>query len=298
MIFTHGNSRQPSPPPASQEASIAGQAPVPADFKRLTLQDQLEVLMHANPHERQLLKPIFNERYQRDIDKVPEDERELFFRNLAAAGLLEVSRNPPAVKQGSDSLDVLIAKAEPARAAVPPSAQPKDAAILTESGTKSTNTPVQASNAIDPCVNSSSTRQPRPPNGHESAYEGVVQGFGKLTIINGNSEDAAVILASSAPQNPDRLIYIRAGMEATLTEIPPGQYRVKFQIGKIWDPEAEVFQCVLATAIFDQEDTFEEEKTETGVQYSDVHLTLHKVVGGNVRTTPMDRSAFRRRVVR
>jgi hypothetical protein len=150
--------------------------------------------------------------------------------------------------------------------------------------------------ATDPCrAPPSAQEQRRPPNGYESDYDHTVKGYGELTVVNGNSEDAAVMLSSSAVEAPDRLFYVRAGMEATITEIPPGRYRVEFQIGKNWDSEAEIFECVLATAIFEHGEVFEEQRTETDVQYSHVHLTLHKVVGGNARTTPLDPSAFRRR---
>jgi hypothetical protein len=71
-----------------------------------------------------------------------------------------------------------------------------------------------------------------------------------------HSEDAAVILSNSAVETPDRLFYVRAGMEAKITEIPPGRYRVMFQTGKKWDSESEIFQCVLATKIFDRGEAF------------------------------------------
>ena len=129
-----------------------------------------------------------------------------------------------------------------------------------------------------------------------SDYDHTIKGYGELTVVNGNSEDAAVMLSNPTVETPDRLFYARAGMEATITEIPQGRYRIEFQIGKNWDAEAEAFECVLATAIFDQGEIFEEQRTETGVQYSHVDLTLHKVVGGNARTTPLDDpSVFRRR---
>lgn len=116
-----------------------------------------------------------------------------------------------------------------------------------------------------------------------------------MTVNNGNSDDAVVMLSGSDVDATDRLFYVRAGMEATMTEITPGRYRIKFQIGKNWDSEGEVFRCVPTTAIFDHEESFEERETEVDVQYSHVHITLHKVVGGNARTRPLDPNAFRRR---
>jgi hypothetical protein len=49
----------------------------------------------------------------------------------------------------------------------------------------------------------------------------------------------------------------------------------------------------------DHQETFVEKTTETDAEidvlYSNVKLTLHKVVGGNAPTTPIDNRAFRRR---
>lgn len=129
----------------------------------------------------------------------------------------------------------------------------------------------------------------------------MVKGHGELTVVNGNSEDAAVILAGEPAtpafgvETPDRLFHVRARMEATISEIPPGRYRIKFQIGKNWDSEAETFQCLSATAMFDQGEDFKEEKTEKGVRSSSIRVTLHRVVGGTARTRPINAGAFRRR---
>jgi hypothetical protein len=149
--------------------------------------------------------------------------------------------------------------------------------------------------AHDPFEAYPTAQAERPLNGHEFPYDERVKGHGKLTVVNGNSDDAGVILSSSVPETPDRLFYVRAGMEATISGIAPGRYRIKFQIGKYWNPNEEVFQCVSATAVFDKEETYEEQETETDVEYSHVHLTLHRVVGGKARTTPLASTAFRRR---
>lgn len=324
LSLTKSNGPQRSaltPPP---KESFARSTPAPADFKRLMLDGQLETLERANPQEKQQLTPIFRERFKRDIGKVPEEEQELFFRRMAAAELpdfggvepspAQQSQEPPATAQtpfphreqdggsqsvaGStkptakvDSSD--LAKYGSSLYKAPPSPTPNLRNPVSSPPSEATLPPPRA---IDPCNGPPSAQeQHRPSNGYESDYDRTVKGNGELTVVNGNSEDAAVILSNSAVETPDRLFYVRAGMEAKITEIPPGRYRVMFQTGKKWDSESERFQCVLATKIFDRGEAFEEQRTETDVQYSHIRLTLHKVVGGNARTAPLDPSAFQRR---
>ena len=134
----------------------------------------------------------------------------------------------------------------------------------------------------------------RPTNGQEFDAKELGNGHGELTVVNGNPLDAAVIVENSNLDGSDRLVYVRAGMRTTITSIPPGEHRLKFQIGSNWDEEAEQFRCVSATAIFDRMASFEENETATNIEYSTVEVTLHKLAGGNVHTTPIDPALFRR----
>jgi len=137
---------------------------------------------------------------------------------------------------------------------------------------------------VDPCQASGSPPgQHRPGNGEELNFEQTREGHGELTIINGNSEDAAVIISNPVAEQGDRLIYVRAKMTAAMSGIPPGRYRMTFQIGRNWDDREENFQCVSATAVFDRPASFEEGYTEKGIEYSAIRVTLHKLAGGNAR---------------
>jgi hypothetical protein len=135
----------------------------------------------------------------------------------------------------------------------------------------------------------------RPRNGEEFDAKQAEEGHGTLTIINGNSEDAAVIISNSALDGFDRLVYVRAGMTATMEAMSPGQYHMIFQTGRGWDEQAEDFKCASGTWSFDRTASFEEEETADGIEYSDISVTLHKLVDGNARTTRIDPTAFRRR---
>jgi hypothetical protein len=147
---------------------------------------------------------------------------------------------------------------------------------------------------IDPCKSSSSTSgaESRPPNG--SFYQ-PGEGHGTLNVTNGNADDAAVILASDSAQVTDRLVYIRAGTSATMNRIPKGTYRLMFQIGRTWDDKTETFKCANATGVFDSAAAFDEEEKSDRVEYTEISITLHKLIGGNARTSALPQSQFHRR---
>lgn len=123
----------------------------------------------------------------------------------------------------------------------------------------------------------------------------VGEGHGILEVTNGNSQDAAVILADLTGQQDGRLMYVRNGMQATMTRISPGRYRIMFQVGKNWDESSETFRCVTGTAAFDQTESFKEEERADGIEYSRLRITLHRVVGGNARSSPIAKPMFVRR---
>jgi hypothetical protein len=156
-----------------------------------------------------------------------------------------------------------------------------------ETPVRNTKTPT------DPCKHADAGMSGnRPPNG---SFDLPTEGHGKLNITNGNAEDAAVILASTTTLTTDRLVYVRADMSAPMTGITTGQYRMMFQIGRVWDDQAEAFRCVSATGVFDSLAVFEEHEKSDGVEYTEISITLHKLVGGNARTSILPKEHFRRR---
>jgi len=194
LLLTRSSRPQPSPLAVSPEESPARTAQVPDAFGRLTLAGQLEALERASPQEKRQLMPIFNARFNRDIGKVPDEERELFFRRMAAAGLLGIS--------GAET-----SSAQRAQDGAVPSPTPSPPNPVPSPPSRPTLPPPRAT---EPCLASSTVReQRRPANGHESDYNHTVKGYGKVTVVNGNSEDAAVMLSGSAVETPDRLFYVR-----------------------------------------------------------------------------------------
>ena len=64
-----------------------------ADFKRLTLNEQIEAMARANPDERKQLGELFMDRLNRNIGKLPPAEQEQTLQKMVAAGLLEQYRD-------------------------------------------------------------------------------------------------------------------------------------------------------------------------------------------------------------
>lgn len=121
-------------------------------------------------------------------------------------------------------------------------------------------------------------------------------GHGELTITNGNrEEDAAVIVANSTEDTDDRLIFVRAGMVATMRQITPGQYKLTFQFGLSWDSQKEDFVCDRYTKVFDQPVFFTETRDPDGIGYHELHITLTPVPNGKAATTRVNDALFRRR---
>ena len=54
------------------------------------------------------------------------------------------------------------------------------------------------------------------------------------------------------------------------------------------------FRCVTATGNFDQVVSFEEQEKSGRIEYTEIRITLHKLIGGNARTTPLPRRAGER----
>src|ERR1017187_1930932 len=107
------------------------------------------------------------------------------------------SQEPPvtAHKPGPDpSLDVLFAQ----QSQEPPVTAQKSIPIVKQQQAAPQETTFKLDElprAIDPCRAPPTAQEPRRPrNGYESDYDHTVKGYGELTVVNGNSEDAAVML--------------------------------------------------------------------------------------------------------
>ena len=130
----------------------------------------------------------------------------------------------------------------------------------------------------------------RPASGAELArqYHG---GLGRVVITNGTVFDAVATLVDNSSETPRRAIYIRQRESGSITSIPPGRYRLQFQLGTDWLTERRF--CRLSGSS-EFEDTFDyaEVKSDKGIKYSTHEVTLHPVKEGKAKVRKLENSRF------
>jgi hypothetical protein len=132
--------------------------------------------------------------------------------------------------------------------------------------------------------------QRRPPSGAElgGRHRG---GLGRLRATNGTNWDAVAVLVHEQTERPLRAIFIRHGESGSMTSIPPGRYRIRFQLGTDWLTERR-FCEPRATSEFDSVFDFDETDSTTGTSYATYEITLHGVLLGTARTHSIPNSRF------
>ena len=125
--------------------------------------------------------------------------------------------------------------------------------------------------------------RPSFPNGARITPDIGVDGHGELIVNNGTGEDAEIILYNPQKDEQTRDVIVKAQRVLTLLSIPVGTYELKYSLGRSYHQ----FERTLDYA----EQTKEEEQT-VRVKYSEIRVTLHPVVGGNVRTIAISRADF------
>jgi len=140
---------------------------------------------------------------------------------------------------------------------------------------------------LPPC---SPEAQVRPRSGAElgGRHRG---GLGRLRVANGTDSDAVAVLIDDATEAPRRAIFIRSGESGAMTSVPPGRYRLRFQLGSDWLAERR-FCRTRGTSEFDSAFDFEEVESDRGTRYSTYELTLHPVPQGTARTHVVSDSRF------
>lgn len=123
-----------------------------------------------------------------------------------------------------------------------------------------------------------------------------VRGPHALTVENGTAEDAAVKL--KRPDGTDAAgVYVHPRSTARLDGVPDGTYRVVFALGEAWSSTCRRFARTAAVRGFVEGDgrrprqhSFVSERTDEGVRFSELRVTLHPVPDGNVaiRDLPAD----------
>jgi len=112
-------------------------------------------------------------------------------------------------------------------------------------------------------------------------------GPGELVIRNGNSREGVVKLVAGAKRTT---VYVGRKANATVTQIPDGNYRVFFATGVSWDGARNTFSRSCGFTRFDENMKF----TSGGGRYVRFTITLNAVKGGSARTSQIDPSDFPR----
>jgi hypothetical protein len=130
----------------------------------------------------------------------------------------------------------------------------------------------------------------RPVSGAElgGRYRG---GLGKMQIANGTSFDAVAVLVDDSTKTPRRAIFVRQGESGSITALPPGHYRLRFQLGTDWLTERR-FCRLLGTSEFEGVFDYAEVKSDEGIKYSAHEVTLHPVPAGTAKIKVIDNSSF------
>jgi len=116
-------------------------------------------------------------------------------------------------------------------------------------------------------------------------------GLGKLRVENGTGSDAVAVFVDVSTDVARRAIFIRAGESGSITSVPIGNYRLRFQLGSDWLSERRFCQ-VSGTSEFDETFDFQEIKSDRGTNYSTYEVTLHAVLLGTAKTHQVSNSVF------
>jgi hypothetical protein len=145
-----------------------------------------------------------------------------------------------------------------------------------------------------PCDEDEKEPQRSMPNGSRIEPDVGTTGYGVLEVQNGTTEDAVLSLYDSAAAVTVREIYVEARHSVRMKGIPKGTYELAYTAGMDWDGGKATFRCDPDYAQFERDFAFTEERDQEGVQYHTITVTLHPVVGGNIRTKKISREEFLR----
>jgi len=133
------------------------------------------------------------------------------------------------------------------------------------------------------------------PNGTWILKPRGLRGHGVLTIQNGSDLDSAVKLVSAGlPRKVFWGVYVRGHGERTLSGIAAGAYLLRFALGRDWDAETQKFLRdrrfyeAGRQLVFTERDATEEQRGE----YTELHLTLNEIIGGNLPRAEITESVF------
>jgi hypothetical protein len=140
--------------------------------------------------------------------------------------------------------------------------------------------------------------EPRPtqynslPTGTRITDDVGVSGHGELTISNGTNSDAVVRLYEVGSLTTVRSFFVKAHARYSVNTIPEGAYTLVYTSGLDWIESQDAFSWNPSYHQFERSLTYSEQTDATGIKYDEISVTLHPVVGGNVRTITISREEF------
>jgi hypothetical protein len=117
-------------------------------------------------------------------------------------------------------------------------------------------------------------------------------GLGRLSVENGTGRDAVVKIVDEARHQIIVAFYVQSGSTGVIDRIPDGTFQAIFALGSGWDPIRYGFSRDRAFSRFDKSLVFATEADERVYRFSELHLTLHKVVNGNTTITQIAEAEF------
>lgn len=135
----------------------------------------------------------------------------------------------------------------------------------------------------------------RPQTGLILARARTRSGLGELRLINGSDLDACVKVQSLENRKETSWkAFLRAKENILIQKVPPGEYRVKFALGKSWNSESSQFAFDRTFFKTDDELDFQEvilpERNE--IRFSRITLNLNESWAGNVRRISISEEEF------
>ncbi|MCG5217515.1 hypothetical protein [Streptosporangium sp. KLBMP 9127] len=115
-------------------------------------------------------------------------------------------------------------------------------------------------------------------------------GRGSFKITNGGSRDAVVTLVRGKSKAIS--VYVRKKGKFTVPGVRDGKYRVYFTTGVDWDSKEKAFTRSCSFQRFEDSFRFKTTYTATQVRWQNWRITLHRIKGGNARTSDIDPGDF------
>lgn len=138
----------------------------------------------------------------------------------------------------------------------------------------------------DPVASTMSQQEDRRLANGQFIRAGNRSGEGQLAISNNGSHDAVVTLARN--RNAVYSVYVRQGMQFTVTGIRDGTYETFFTSGMDWDSRARAFTRDRTFQRFDNSLQF----TTTSAQSTIWKITLYEVPGGNANVSNVNAADY------